>query len=262
MRYTLKNDRFALTVGSLGAEIQSLVDREGRELIWQADPAVWPRHAPVCFPWCGKVEEGWFLWRGRRQAAGTQHGFVRDMEHALTGQGADRLEFRLDWPGEEAGWPWSFSFTTVHTLVPDGTQSVCTAENRSAGPMPVQLGFHPGFTCPFLPGTAAEEYCFRFESGRVVEITGHLFDDDSIRFFDVGDWVRLEHRETGKYIQVETAGFPNVLLWSKPGIPGFVCIEPWQGYPGPGHDLAARPGAVVLESGQQLRRVQRIGVHL
>lgn len=247
MNYTLKKGDLTLTVSDKGAELQSLLLGD-RELLWDAKPEVWPRHAPVCFPWCGKLAEGRGTHDGRA-IQGPQHGFIRDLTHTLTEQGPDRLRFRLDWEGGES-WPWAFSFGTEHLLREDGVTTVCTVQNRAAGTMAVQLGFHPGFQCPFLPGTVAEDYETRFESGRVVPLTNHLFDNDSIRYDDAGAWVRLTHRESGKYIQVATAGFFCVLLWSQPGIPGFVCIEPWQGYPGPQEALAHRPGAVVMAPGE------------
>ena len=39
-----------------GGQICSLRGSDGREAIWQADPAVWPQHAPVLFPVCGSVK--------------------------------------------------------------------------------------------------------------------------------------------------------------------------------------------------------------
>ena len=33
-----------------GAQICSFHGSDGREIIWQADPAVWAQHAPVLFP--------------------------------------------------------------------------------------------------------------------------------------------------------------------------------------------------------------------
>ncbi|HIY21439.1 MAG TPA: aldose 1-epimerase family protein, partial [Candidatus Flavonifractor merdigallinarum] len=71
---------------------------------------------------------------------------------------------------------------------------------------------------------------------------------------------QVEEKGTGRYLRVDTKGFPFVLLWSKPGIPDFVCIEPWMGYPGPGHDLMGRPGAMELAPGASFSRTQRITV--
>lgn len=261
MDYTISNGSLTLTAAALGAELTSLTTKEGLPLLWDGRSDVWPRHAPVCFPWVGAIQEGWYADRGfEYHEADMRHGFVRDREHLLLKAGPDALAFRLEWPGSLGLWPWAFWWDTVHTLEGDTALTLCTVENRSGRAMTAQFGFHPALRCPFLPGTAATDYLVRFESGRVVELTEHLFDDDSIRYTDVGDWARLEHRETGKYLQVETAGYPNVLLWSKPGIPGFVCIEPWQGYPGPGHDLSARPGAFLLEHGEKRSWRQAITV--
>ena len=57
-------------------------------------------------------------------------------------------------------------------------------------------------------------------------------------------------------------GYPYVLLWSQPGLPGFLCIEPWSGYIGPGRDLIDRPGTLLLVPGQTFSRTQRLTVLL
>ena len=48
MIYTLKNNKIEVKVNSLGAELISVVSKEGFEYIWQG--AQWPKHAPVLFP--------------------------------------------------------------------------------------------------------------------------------------------------------------------------------------------------------------------
>lgn len=248
MEHTIKKGNIAITASDHGAELRRLTWRK-QELLWDGKEDVWPRRAPVCFPWCGKLAGGEGTFMGQ-YARGPQHGFLRDLDHVLVGQGEDFLRFRLSWSGGD-NWPWPFSFETEHRLTEDGVVTTCTVVNAGKSPMAMQLGFHPGFVCPFLPETGVEEYQVRFASGLVVPLTKSLFDNDSIRYDGVGAWARLEHRESGKYIQVGTAGFFCVLLWSKPGIPGYVCIEPWQGYPGPQEALDQRPGAVVLASGER-----------
>src|SRR5699024_11786260 len=77
-------------------------------------------------------------------------------------------------------------------------------------------------------------------------LTESLFENDSICFSNLqSEWIQLEETDTGRYLRVATKGYPYVLLWSLPEIPGWVCIEPWTGYPGPGHQLAERPGAIL-----------------
>ena len=53
--YTIENEKLSVTIDAHGAELSSIYDKENdRELIWQADPAFWNRHAPVLFPNVGK----------------------------------------------------------------------------------------------------------------------------------------------------------------------------------------------------------------
>ena len=54
MQAVLRNEFFTLTVDTLGAEAVSLKNAAGEEVLWQADPEVWPRHAPILFPWTGE----------------------------------------------------------------------------------------------------------------------------------------------------------------------------------------------------------------
>ena len=86
MRYQLKNERLTLTVDSHGAELRSLVrNADGKELMWQADPAYWGRTSPVLFPFVGGTKEKTYYFNGTKYAA-NQHGFARDEEFELIGQ--------------------------------------------------------------------------------------------------------------------------------------------------------------------------------
>ena len=60
MQATIHNEFLTLTVDTHGAEAVSLKNAAGEELLWQADPAVWKRHAPILFPWTGKLPGGTF----------------------------------------------------------------------------------------------------------------------------------------------------------------------------------------------------------
>ena len=55
MQATIQNEFLSLTVDTHGAEAVSLKNAAGEELLWQADPAVWKRHAPILFPYTGKL---------------------------------------------------------------------------------------------------------------------------------------------------------------------------------------------------------------
>lgn len=269
MLYSIENEMLTLTANTAGAELHDLRQkaRPDAPLLWDGKPEVWPRRAPVCFPWCGALEGGFFEHGGKRYGRTEKHGFIRDVEHTLEEQGPDFVTFRFDWPGDGEWYPWPFTFTTRHQLRGNEVLTTCTAVNRGSEPMPVQLGFHPGLRCPFTPGKTREDYIVRFERPEsldgtdVFPLAEHTFDNDSICFPGLRSaWVQVEEKDTGKFLRVETRDWPYVLLWSKPGVPGYVCIEPWTGFDGAGHDLLRRPGAAALQPGESISRTQRITV--
>ena len=59
MQYSIENEILRLTVDTHGAEPVSVLHKPtGAELLWQGDPAVWGRHAPILFPYTGKLTGG------------------------------------------------------------------------------------------------------------------------------------------------------------------------------------------------------------
>ena len=90
MQATIHNEYLTLTVDTHGAEAVSLKNAAGEELLWQADPAVWKRHAPILFPWTGKLKDGSFTHGGKTYKGG-QHGFARDVEHTLLKAESDTI---------------------------------------------------------------------------------------------------------------------------------------------------------------------------
>ena len=51
---TISNSQLSIQVSSHGAELCSIISN-GKEYLWQADPAFWKRHSPVLFPIVGSV---------------------------------------------------------------------------------------------------------------------------------------------------------------------------------------------------------------
>ena len=90
MQYSIENDILRLTVDSHGAEPVSVIHKPtGAELLWQADPAVWNRHAPILFPYTGKLTGGKMIAKGKEYAGG-QHGFAAGRGLAVMVAGLQR----------------------------------------------------------------------------------------------------------------------------------------------------------------------------
>lgn len=240
---------------------------------------------PTCFPWCGKLKDGWFEFEGRRYEGG-QHGFARDLEHALTEQTDDCLTFRLSWNEDTlTRYPWKFALETVHRLEGKALHTTYQVTNLDDKAMPFQIGYHFAFAYPFTEGADTGSCQLRFQqaedfteittdggfvSGRRPRFTGqqvialddHLFDVDSICFTSLkSQWAQIEEPATGRALRVTFDRFPQVLIWSKPGPMRFLCIEPWHGLPEKtdgGHDLFQRPCIQVLQPGETFSCTQTV----
>ena len=79
-RHVLSNGTLSATVKADGAELCSLRDAAGEEMLWQGG-AVWPRHAPVLFPIVGRLKDDTLRHEGKSYHL-TQHGFARDRRFA------------------------------------------------------------------------------------------------------------------------------------------------------------------------------------
>ncbi len=85
MNIQLKNEFLTVTVNSMGAELRSVKDADGTEYIWRGDAALWGDHAPVLFPICGRLTDGYCTVNGERYAP-EAHGFFQHSETAVTGE--------------------------------------------------------------------------------------------------------------------------------------------------------------------------------
>lgn len=130
MQATIQNEFLTLTVDTHGAEAVSLKNAAGEELLWQADPAVWKRHAPILFPWTGKLVGGSFTHRGKSYPGG-QHGFARDLEHTLLSAEGDtlRLELRSTPELKAERFPFDFVLTSTFRLEGKTLHHTLTVQN-------------------------------------------------------------------------------------------------------------------------------------
>ena len=261
MDFTIENNFLRVTVSGRGAELVSAVKKEtGEELVWQADPAVWNRHAPILFPYCGRLKNGAFTHNSVSYEGGG-HGFARDMDHTLSEQGDDFVSLCLE-ANALTMEKFPFAFKLVSTFRLDGCtlHHEISVHNDGDEEMPFSFGYHPGFNCPFDAQHKAEDYILRFdvpetptvvetgeqdglvtgknytyfESGTEIPVRDGLYDHDSVCFKNLrSSTLSLVEKDTGRRVTVGIKGFPYVLMWSAKGPIRFVCIEPWHGLPDP-----------------------------
>ena len=164
MQATIHNEFLTLTVDTFGAEAVSLKNAAGEEMLWQADPAVWKRHAPILFPWTGKLKDGVFTHQGKSYKGG-QHGFARDVEHTLLSAEGDtiRLELRSDEAIKAERFPFDFVLTSTFRLEGKTVHHTLQVTNPGTGELRFGIGYHPAFNIPFDAGHTTTDYEFRFD---------------------------------------------------------------------------------------------------
>ena len=290
---TIKNERLSVTIAAHGAELSSIYDKANdRELVWQADPAFWNRHAPVLFPNVGKYYGGHFTYNGTDYPMG-QHGFARDTEFEQAASGENFVTYRLCADEESKKvYPFDFVLEITHRLNGNRLTVEWNVKNTDNKEMYFTIGGHPAFNVNVLPDTDFEDYSFVFkegteklsyvlldaESGTAIgdkvyelELTDSkyalkkdMFDKDAL-VFDGGqiEWAALALPDGKPYIALESKGFPNFGIWSKPGAP-YVCLEPWcgrcdnKGFEG---EISEKPGIIALKAGETFKKSYDIIVY-
>ena len=283
MQATIRNESLSLTVDTHGAEAVSVRNAAGQEMLWQADKSVWGRHAPILFPWTGKLAGGILTHAGKSYKGG-QHGFARDLEHTLLDAGPDaiRLELRADEETRASRFPYDFVLTSIFRLEGKTVCHTLEVENPAGAAEPLQfgIGYHPAFNVPFDDAHTTADYEFRFDrpespvildarpngllSGRcyyqwknaaAIQLEDHMFDNDSFCMAGLRSrTLGIYEKDTGRNITCDIAGYPYTLIWSaRTDTIRFVCIEPWHSLPGEENGPLTwedRPCAASLQQGE------------
>ncbi len=281
MRYAIENEFLRLTADTHGAEAVSVIDkRSGAEMLWQGDQAVWGRHAPILFPYTGKLPGGRMLAKGGEYRGG-QHGFARDMEHKMARHTEDTLVFELAADQRtRALWPYDFVLRSTFTLAERTVHHSLTVENPGEDELRFGIGYHPAFAIPFDDRHTTADYEFRFEreesplcvsalpdgllSGhsyylgrniRSIPLTDELFQNDSHCMVNLRSrTLAIVEKDSGRAVSCDIEGYPYVLIWSAKAQPvRFVCIEPWHsltGEEGGPEEWEERPSAAALKKGE------------
>lgn len=252
----IENSRFVVKVEDLGAELSSIYDKKNdRELIWNADPEWWPRHAPVLFPSVGVTHDGHYKYRGKSYPM-SQHGFARDMEFTFLGQEGNTLVHELKATAEtKENYPFDFVFQVRHILNEDGVVVDWTVKNEDDEEMLFTIGAHPAFVVPAKEGTEQKDYKLTFDGQKELKyiyineegtaiyrdvktlplengcytIGEHLFDNGVLIFENKQvEKVGFAFPDGSEYLTIDCKGFPFVGIWTKPNAP-FICLEPWYG---------------------------------
>lgn len=157
MQKHLCNDYLDITIDSRGAELTAVKLKNGTDILWPGKEGVWNAHAPLLFPWAGRIKNGYFTHKGATFDAGI-HGFISKTEHRCTAESADTLSFEASSSSDTLKL-FPYDFRLVQTFKLENTKLTHTVEVTNTGTetMFFGLGFHPGFICPFAKGKTAAD---------------------------------------------------------------------------------------------------------
>ena len=280
MEYCMENEYLRVTVTTWGGQLRSVIRKcDGAEHMWQADPDLWGWHAPILFPHTGKVPDGIIEVDGREYES-SQHGYARGMEFDFVEQTETSITLELpSGPETRKHFPFDCNLICTYTLEGCTVHHTLTVQNLDEKRMPFGIGFHPAFAVPFDDQHRAEDYEFRFSEqesplcigcrpmGLVhgncyylgtnidrIPVDAHLFDNDSYCMVNLkSENLSIVEKDSGRAVSVRIGEFPYCLIWSKPGMPRFLCIEPWESLPsaeGSSHRWEEKPAAAILDPGE------------
>lgn len=289
MNHTIKNERLTVTISSHGAELQSIRSAEGKEYLWQGDPAYWTSHAPNIFPYVARLTEGKYVLHGNEYGFGN-HGLVRYEDLVAESISDTSVTFCLDANEEtEKKYPFDFRYRIRYKLAGCRLLIGITVENWGNETMYFAVGGHPGFNVPLDEGLEFTDYYLQFDEeahpyrifladsgavtpkqevydlpGRRIPLRHDLFDHDAIVLHHAARKVTLASDRGSSAVTVAYPDFRYVGFWHKPKTDApYVCIEPWTSLPsreGIVENLALQGDLVALESGERWSTEWWIGI--
>ncbi|NUM31951.1 MAG: aldose 1-epimerase family protein [Bacteroidetes bacterium] len=268
---------FTASFKSFGAELISVFHNKSKhEFIWQANNEIWGRHAPVLFPFVGRLNNFEYIFNGKIYKI-EQHGFARDLQFTINAKGDDFIIFELS-KNEYTyqRYPFDFNLKIHYKLSGNKLMMEFIIANLSISAMPVSFGGHPGFKISD-PDDAIIEFendadpdSLRLLSNFVslktrkvtngngiINIDQNTFNNDALIFKNLkSKYVILKSKSSSKTVKVKIEGWKYLGIWSKPGA-DFICIEPWEGiadYINFKNDVSVKEGIITLKPFEILKK--------
>ncbi len=274
----ISNGILEVQIAETGAELRS-IRKDGAEYLWQGDEKHWKRHAPLLFPFVGRLTEKRYVYKGESYEM-TSHGFAPTSAFSVASNKGDAVTFTLSSDEETRRiYPFDFSLSVTYSLSGNTLTESVEVRNAGRGEMLYGIGFHPGFCLPMEDGLEFADYEITFPemtdpeyrvfapdhleagynesykgmTGKAIKLDHELFADDAIVLHGMGGRAVLSSPKGRRSVEVQYDA-PWVGLWQTyaPDTP-FLCIEPW--YTLPGHtgtivDISKRDDFIHLGEGE------------
>ena len=254
----INNGFLTAEISEIGAELTKL-SSTSTDYLWNGNPLFWTGHAPVLFPFVGRLADKCYVYEGKTYGPVNIHGFApkaRFLTESWEDSACTMLLVRE--PFMRKIYPFDFDFRVRYELEKRTLRVKYLVTNRVKGNMYYGLGSHPGINVPLTKGIPFEDYFLEFpyakdvkqriftdgvldtglckpyelENGRLY-LKHNLFDNDAVCLENTGHVVLLRTEKDKKSVRVEYPQTKWCALWHKTGAKApYVCIEPWFTLPG------------------------------
>lgn len=251
----LKNEQLQIVVSEHGAELQSILDAEGKEYLWQGDPKYWGRRSPILFPIVCELWDDCYRLDGYEYKM-ARHGFARDLDFKLINKTDTKVTFALeDSPETHRCYPYHFMLSITYRLDGNKIHVIWHVHNTDNNEIHFQIGGHPAFMIPGMKEGDEVKGTVRFDNkGKLERLIGNMKGCIIPGRFDVGckdgiwhftedsfkeDCVIIDKSQVKQVALLDEDGQPSVTVDMKTPCVGiwapygkhapFVCIEPWYG---------------------------------
>lgn len=292
MIYELKNDYIKVRADSVGAELKSIKrynDMDDIEYLWQLNPEIWERQAPLLFPIIGRLKDEEYTYGGNTYKIDI-HGFARFRNFKTITISESEISFILKADEDTlVEYPFEFKLTINYTLSGNDIIKSHIIENMGTGRMPYEIGGHEGYNLALFDGEVMEDYYLglpgmdymetytadenimmnkdkkkvRMTRGRII-LSPEIFKNDALIIDEFNERkIMLRNIKNSRGIDVEFNDFKYLGLWTKYMRSDFICIEPWSSLPDCnylGKELLEKQDVRILDEGSTEKLVYTITV--
>lgn len=276
MQVTLSSKSIKAVIDSFGAELHSLKDGKDTEYLWQADPKVWKRHAPILFPFiCNTTSKKYTC--GGKEYSLANHGFARDNEFELLYSLKNEAGFVLRASEETKKiYPFDFELYVKYAVCDNMIGVNYIVKNVDNKDIYFFIGGHPAFNVPDF-----DDYYVKYEKSEKINrefngkttviadntdsvaLSHELFADDVfMKDKPESSWISLVSKTSGQKVKLSYDNSGCIAVWSSyfddPALTEqakFVCLEPWSSVPvycdpNDEEELTKMEHAIKLEAGR------------
>jgi galactose mutarotase-like enzyme len=249
---SIQSEKLKIEISPKGAEVTSVIDKVSHtEFMWNANPKIWNRHAPILFPIVGKLNHNTLHGKDQNYTMG-QHGFARDKTFEVLEIYTDLVRLMLVSDDVSLSvYPYQFRLFITYSIKGNCLEISYEVFNADNEKMYFSIGAHPGF---MLPEKDFNSFEIQFEckenlethllrdglfSGEKMLLQANMdrillnqnsFKKDALVFKNLNSkFICLKHLKSNWEIKLDFAEFPYLGIWAKHPNQEFICLEPWQG---------------------------------